>query len=167
MHHAPPHVALGSAGAFADLDWSDSRLAAAAGAAPTAPFNLFGASLDLSDSFYQFKDEGMGEAPMGLMGYKGDEAMQGDKGDQGKQCKQVLKGTSKPGAKGKGKQGGKGGKGVQIVRGGAAASSTTQGVQTPFNKAGKQAQCKKGKGGKVLRGPATEHNNGICKTFEI
>ncbi len=61
MHHALPHVALGSAAALEELDWSDARLSAAAGAATLRSPALYGASLDLSDSLYQFKHEPLGE----------------------------------------------------------------------------------------------------------
>ena len=61
LHHAPPHVALGSAAALAEQDWSDARLAAAASGHLASPARIFGGSLDLTDSFYQFKHEPLGE----------------------------------------------------------------------------------------------------------
>ncbi len=61
LHHSPPHVALGSAGALAELDLSKDALDACGVTASAPEVKLFGGSLDLSDSFYQFMHEPLGE----------------------------------------------------------------------------------------------------------
>lgn len=63
MHYAPPHAALGTPGALADQDWSDEVLSrsGAGDGDPGGPFSVYGASLDLRDSFYQFYSDEMAE----------------------------------------------------------------------------------------------------------
>ena len=54
-HRVPPHTALGTPAALAEQQWSDDALSSAAGHAVESP-TIYGASLDLKDSFYQFGD---------------------------------------------------------------------------------------------------------------
>ena len=64
MHYAPPHAALGTPGALADQDWSDAALAFQRGFMefpPTGTPAVYGASLDLRNSFYQFTSDTMAE----------------------------------------------------------------------------------------------------------
>ena len=61
FHRAPPHVALGSAAALSGLDLSDCSLQAAGFDFTASAPTLYGASVDLQDSFYQFRHEPLGE----------------------------------------------------------------------------------------------------------
>ena len=57
MHFALPHAALGAPDALADQDWSDAAFAAANNGEAVPSPAVFGASLDLRDSFYQFSSD--------------------------------------------------------------------------------------------------------------
>ncbi|CAK0861426.1 unnamed protein product [Prorocentrum cordatum] len=57
-HWSPPHAALGTPAALAEQDWSDAALGASD--ATSAPA-IYGASLDLADSFYQFCSDALAE----------------------------------------------------------------------------------------------------------
>ncbi|CAK0874494.1 unnamed protein product, partial [Prorocentrum cordatum] len=59
---APPRAALGAPAALGEQDWSDAALAEAGWRVPDgSPPQVFGASLDLQDSFYQFFAERVAE----------------------------------------------------------------------------------------------------------
>ncbi|CAK0895895.1 unnamed protein product [Prorocentrum cordatum] len=61
-HWAPPHAALGTPAALSEQDWSDAALADAGWvSADGSPAQIFGSSLDLQDSFYQFFSERVAE----------------------------------------------------------------------------------------------------------
>ena len=57
MHRPPPHTALGTPGALAEQDWTWDAL----GVEPGPDAGVWGSSLDLQDSFYQFSNEVLGE----------------------------------------------------------------------------------------------------------
>ncbi|CAK0844871.1 unnamed protein product [Prorocentrum cordatum] len=61
-HWAPPHAALGTPAALSEQDWSDAALSDAGWvSADGSPAQIFGSSLDLQDSFYQFFSERVAE----------------------------------------------------------------------------------------------------------
>ena len=57
MHRLPPHTALGTPGALAEQDWSPEAMETDI----ASKSEVWGAALDLQDSFYQFSNEALGE----------------------------------------------------------------------------------------------------------
>ena len=60
LHKRPPHSWLGTVGAFKRLDLSDSAISDACGGALPSDLSPCGASIDLWNGFYQFRNRALG-----------------------------------------------------------------------------------------------------------